>query len=239
MRTPCRLRGAHSRNGRPVRTFPRTLLSRLIGWRARTRHHAVDQPHRSPTAPSSIAHLVSSRTGTSLHTIDHAAQRAQALPDVPPCVVGRCQRCGAYWVIGADQSRPRTVSKAASTLYCSSGVRWPARSPRRWRSTAPTCLTSMRVAVPPMSISDRNDADVALVDGGATRTTERGRKAVILERWGSSSIPGVPCPNEAAVKTTGCRETSPTTPLLPHKRRHRRDLGGGTDPSSRRYRSCG
>jgi len=77
----------------------------------------------------------------------------------------------------ARQLRPRTASKAASTPHCSSGVRWPARSPNRLKWTAPTCSTSTRVVLPPISISGRNDADRALLDVGATRTTERGRKA--------------------------------------------------------------
>ncbi len=75
------------------------------------------------------------------------------------------------------QSRPRTVSKAASTPHCSSADRCPARAPRRPTSTAPTCSTRTRERMPSTSISGRNEAGRALVEVGATKTIERGRKA--------------------------------------------------------------
>ena len=73
------------------------------------------------------------------------------------------------------QPRASTVCRAVSTPHCSSGVRCPARFPRRVTSTAPTCSTSTRVSTPSISISGRNEAGFALVEVGATSTTERGR----------------------------------------------------------------
>ena len=75
-----------------------------------------------------------------------------------------------------SQPRASTVCRAVSTPHCPSGVRCPTRSPRRVTSTAPTCSTSTRVRIPSTSISGRNEAGRALVEVGATNTTERGRR---------------------------------------------------------------
>jgi len=50
-------------------------------------------------------------------------------------------------------------------------------SPSRLMSTAPTCSTRTRVDAPSTVISGRNVAGLALLDVGATRTVERGRRA--------------------------------------------------------------
>jgi len=77
------------------------------------------------------------------------------------------------------QFRPRSVSSVASTPHCSSGMRRPARGPRRLTSTAPTCSTRIRIRVPSISTSGRNYASFALRDVDANGTTERGRNASV------------------------------------------------------------
>lgn len=61
--------------------------------------------------------------------------------------------------------------------HCSSCVRCPTWSPRRLTSTAPSCSTRTRVRSPAMSMVGRNEAGLALVDVGATSTTDRGSNA--------------------------------------------------------------
>ena len=69
------------------------------------------------------------------------------------------------------------MARAISTPHCSSCVRCPTTPPRRLTSTAPTCSTRTRVLRPATSTVGRNEADRALVDVGAIRTTDRGSSA--------------------------------------------------------------
>jgi hypothetical protein len=89
------------------------------------------------------------------------------------CEQPACARRGRR----ARQSSPSTVRSASSTDHSSSWVRCLADRPSRCGSTAPTCSTSTRVETRPTRISGRKDAGRALVDVGATMTTERGRSA--------------------------------------------------------------
>lgn len=65
---------------------------------------------------------------------DPGRSAGQPQSRTPTCLM-RCSGSRVFSsgipVIGASQLRPRTVSRAASTPHCSSGVRWPARSPSR------------------------------------------------------------------------------------------------------------
>lgn len=64
--------------------------------------------------------------------------------------------------------------RLSSILHISSVLANATWSPNRLTSTAPTCSTKTLVASPLITISGRKVAGRALLDVGATRTTERG-----------------------------------------------------------------
>lgn len=111
------------------------------------------------------------------------------------------------------QSRPRTVSRAASTPHCSSGLRRPTRSPSRRTSTAPTCSTNTLVCSPSTSITGRNDAARALREVGAIKTTDLGRSA---SDWTTTPYrrPCCSCPTPLGSRSA---RTSPLRTQLLHQ----------------------